>query len=115
MAPWLGLELHAGGWTLTDTGYAQQILGVVADSSTQSLSIQVFVGKALKAQALRVLHPCNNVGRYSKTGLAPIHLAHSESRPGILIETSTSPEPLSRSPPSKPLHLYPIQDSHDRS
>ncbi|KAL6229143.1 hypothetical protein BDW75DRAFT_250095 [Aspergillus navahoensis] len=115
MPPWLGLELHAGGWTLTDTGYAQQILGVMGNSSTQSLSVQVFVGKALKAQALRVLHPYNNIGRYSRTGQARMHLLHSESRPGILIEISTSPESLSRPPFSKPLHLYPIQDSHDRS
>ncbi|KAL4961379.1 patatin-like phospholipase family protein [Aspergillus stella-maris] len=98
MAPWLGLEWDAGGWTLTDTGCVQQILDA-----------------ALKAQALRVLHPYNNIQRYSRTGVARMHLIQSELRPAILIETSKSPGSTSRPPLSKPLRLYPVQDSHDRT
>ncbi|KAL4862084.1 hypothetical protein BDV12DRAFT_203391 [Aspergillus spectabilis] len=115
MAPWLGLEFDAGGWTITDTGCARQILAAVDDPSSQCPSIQVFVGRAIKAQALRALHPHNNTGRHAKIGLARMHLTDSRSQPAILIDTSTSPSSLVQPPSAKPLHLYPIQDSYDRS
>jgi hypothetical protein len=111
----MGLEFDAGGWTITDTGCARQILTAVEEPNSQHPLVQVFVGSATKAQALRALYPRNNTGRHAKVGLARMHFADFKPQPNILIETSTSLGSLVQPPSTKSLHRYPIQDSYARS
>jgi hypothetical protein len=52
MAPWLGLESAARGWSITDTGCMQRIIDTLHDPSSQHPVMQLFVGAAIKMQAL---------------------------------------------------------------
>lgn len=116
MVAWLGLELDAGGWTLTDSGGMRQILDAMDRPHRQYPSVPLFMGQATKAQALRSLYPYHNIGRHGKVGFARLHLSSTTAPyPVIAIESSYTGN--SRADPSRrePVRRYHIQNCHDRS
>ncbi|KAL5364260.1 hypothetical protein BJX96DRAFT_178817 [Aspergillus floccosus] len=94
MAAWLGLERGPGGWTVVESDRMRHILALMDRPSACYPSVQLFIGRQTKMQALRSLHPHNNWGRYRRQGFARLH--------------------LSSIPPPKPVWIVEAGDSEDR-
>lgn len=116
MAAWLGLEREDGAWTVTDSSAMRRIIDGIDDPPSQYPSMQLFVGRTAKAQALRSLYPHNNIGRHQKHGFARLHLSSgASSYPLLFIESSLAPEAEPWQPRQEPLRRHHLPSTRDHT